>query len=163
MVTITNANISTLARLCSYSDIILRQLPACEHITPLLLLPTYPQYLTSRASGLVSWCFMHVRPTCLWSCDHRIRTGCIGSNLNCPSACGICLHICLTVDGKGTDPRRACPLNALALMSIILQHDSDAAFHTTARTERLRKLLLKAPDNNQFLYFKKLPGRFGVF
>lgn len=80
------------------------------------------------------------------ACGHvtnAFATGCIGSNLDCPSARGICPHICLTVDGKGTDPRRTSPLNALALMSIILLHDGDTAFHTTARTEKLCKLLLK--------------------
>lgn len=81
------------------------------------------------------------------ACGHvtnAFATGCIGSNRDCPSACGICPHICVTVDGKGTDPRRASPLNALALMSIILQHDGEAVFHTTVRTEKMCKPHLKA-------------------
>lgn len=80
------------------------------------------------------------------ACGHVTKafaTGCIGSNLDCPSARGICVHICLTVDGEETDPRRISPLNALELMSIILQEDSDAAFHTTARNESCVNCYLK--------------------
>lgn len=53
----------------------------------------------------------------LWLCGWLGPTGCSGSSLGCPSAPGICPHICFTVDGQGTDPRRASPLTALALMS----------------------------------------------
>lgn len=73
-------------------------------------------------------------------------------------------------------------------MSIILQEDSDAAFHTTARNESCVNCYLKmdgisliglslvnngalfklkvlhaekTKENNQFLHFQKLSGRFG--
>lgn len=92
-----------------------------------------------------------------------VATGCIGSTLDCPAARGICPHICLTVDGKGTDPRRSSPLNALALLSMTPQQDSNPAFHATASTEMWRKLPPNAPENNQFLYLPKLSGYFGVF
>lgn len=130
-------------------------------IAPIFLLSKYPQYLTSRASGLFFYFFYFFGILCMSdqpACGHvtnAFATGCIGSNLDCPSACGICLHICLTVDGKGTDPRRTSPLNALALMSIILQHDSNAAIRTTARTEKLFELLLKA---GQYFFNRAVTG-----
>lgn len=40
-------------------------------------------------------------------------------------------------------------------MSIILQHDSNAAFHMTARTEKLFELLLKA---GQYFFNQAVTG-----
>lgn len=47
----------------------------------------------------------------LWSCGWLSPTGC--SSRGCPSAPGICPHICLTADSPGTDPRRGSPLKKI--------------------------------------------------
>lgn len=74
--------------------------------------------MASQTNNVASRCVLCLsNQPVLWLCDWLGPTGCSGSSLFCPSAPGICPRICFTVDGQGTDPRRASPLNALALMS----------------------------------------------
>lgn len=62
------------------------------------------------------------------ACGHvteAVATGCIGSNLDCTSAHDICPHICLTVDDKGTDPRRTSPLTTTTYFPVMQRLSRD--------------------------------------
>lgn len=113
------------------------------------------------------------------ACGHvteAFATGCIGSNLGCPSARDICPHICLTVDGKGTDPRRTSPLtttNYFPMMQRLswlcerlikggqyffdwdVTGEQRSPLQTQVASYRITRL-----RNNQFLYFQKLSFSF---
>lgn len=82
---------------------------------PLNTLNILLAFQTSNVASVCVLCLLD-QPV-LWLCGWLGPTGCSGSGLGCPSAPGICPYICFTVDSQETDPRRASPLNAQALMS----------------------------------------------